>query len=119
MAVNKYIKDRNEILRKGFAAGMQVGMQVASDYITMSLRDPKVVGGTPFGRERIERLMTNSMELDDHFWVAFSDEVEADYVQEEMDAKLREVYGDDLIPFAERYPNVKQYGYNKARKGWV
>ena len=119
MTGNKYIKDRKEIYKNGFAAGMRVGMQVASDYLTISLRDPKIVGGTPFGRERIERLMLNSMELDDHFWVAFSDEVEADYRQEEMDAKLREVYGDDLIPFAERYPNVKQYGYKKPRKGWV
>jgi hypothetical protein len=56
--------------------------------------------------------------LDDHFCDAFSDSVEADYLQEEMDGVLREIFGDELIPFAERYPIVKQYGYLKARKGW-
>ena len=119
MTGNKYIKDRKEIFNKGFASGFSAGLQVASDYITMSMRDKEVMSGKPFGREKIERIMVNSIKLDDHFWKAFSDDVEADYIQEEMDAKLREVYGDDLIPFRERHPYAHQYGYTKPRKGWV
>lgn len=119
MAGNKYIKDRKEIYNKGFAAGFSAGLQVASDYMTMSMRDAEVMSGKPFGRGKIERILENSIKLDDHFWLAFSDHVEADYVQEEMDAKLREVWGDDLIPFRERHPYAAQYGYAKPRKGWV
>ena len=119
MGGNKYIKDRSEIFNKGFAAGMMAGLQVASDYITMSMRDPEVMSGKPFGRGKIERIMENSIKLDDYFWVAFSDHVEADCRQEEMDAVLREVYGDDLIPFRERHPYAKKYDYKKARKGWT
>lgn len=119
MAGNEYLKKQKERDRKNFAAGLQAGMQLACDYITMALRDPDCMGKDTFGRGRIEKLLSKSMEMDDHFWVAFGDDVEADYVQEEMDARLREVYGDELVPFAQRYPMVKQMGYQKSRKGWV
>ena len=116
---NKYLKDRRDIYNKGFAAGFSAGLQVATDYMTITFRDPEVMSGKPLGRGKIERIIENSIKLDDHFCIAFSDHVEADYVQEEMDAILREVWEDDLIPFRERHPYAAQYGYAKARKGWV
>ena len=116
---NAFLKKQKERDRKFFEAGMQVGMQLASDYITLALRDPETIGKDIFGRGRIDKVLNKAMELDDHFWVAFGQDVEADHVQEEMDAALREVYGDDLVPFAQRYPMVQQMGYKKARKGWV
>lgn len=116
---NAFLKKQKQRDRDFFAAGLRVGMQIASDYITLALREPEIMKKDIFGRERIEKVLNHAMKLDDHFWVAFGQDVEADYVQEELDAKLREVYGDDLIPFAERYPQVRQMGYQKARKGWV
>ena len=46
------------------------------------------------------------------------DAVEVVHGRWEMDGVLREIFGDDLIPFQKRYPIVKQYGYLKSRKGW-
>ena len=39
--------------------------------------------------------------------------------QEARDRLLREIWGDDLIPFNERYDTVKTIKYNKPKKGWV
>lgn len=119
MAVNNYIKQRHERDREVFAAGLNMGMQIAADYFQIALRDPSVMGKDTFGRKRIEKINEKTMELDDYFNPAFSSHVEAERYQEEMDRKLREIYKDDLVPFNERYPYLKKYGYDKPRKGWV
>lgn len=116
---NDFLKKRDERDRRFFEAGMQTGIQMVTDFVQIALRDPQTVGKDTFGRGRIERLFQTCGALDDHFHVAFSGAVDADYVQEEMDASLREIYGDDLVPFALRYPWLKQLGYTKPQKGWV
>lgn len=119
MGQNEFLKKRDERDRKYFEAGMQTGIQTVTDYIQLALREPEAVGRDLFGRGRIEKLFAVCSKMDDHFHVAFSGGVEADYVQEELDAALREIYGDDLVPFGERYPWVKKFGYLKPQKGWV
>lgn len=116
---NAYLDKQRKRDQEFFMAGMNTGMQIASDYLQIALRDPEAMGKDTFGRKRIEKILQKCMELDDHFSVAFSGDVDADHAQEEMDALLREIYGDDLVPFKERYPNVKQFGYQKPKKGWV
>lgn len=59
------------------------------------------------------------MELADYYHTAFTFDVEADYRQEELDAHLREIWGDDLKPFYDRYPKLKKLQYGKSRKGWT
>ena len=39
--------------------------------------------------------------------------------QEELDRCLREIWGEDLVPFYERYDELKKFKYDKAKKGWV
>ena len=116
---NAYLKQREERDRKIFAKGLLTGMQISADYFQMGLREPKAVGKDIFGRQRIEKLLQFTMELDDYYSKAFSNDVEADRFQEEMDRKLREIWKDDLVPFQERHPYLKYYGYDKPRKGWV
>jgi hypothetical protein len=77
------------------------------------------MGKDTFGRKRIEKINEKTMELDDYFNPAFSSHVEAERYQEEMDRKLREIYEDDLVPFRERYPYLKDFKYDKPKKGWV
>ena len=115
---NDFIKRRDERDRKFFDAGMMFGLQLANDLYQITLHDKSVVGSRVMGRDLLQRVADNISKLDDHFSDAFSDHVEADYLQEEMDGVLRDIYGDDLVPFAERYPMVRQYGYLKSRKGW-
>jgi hypothetical protein len=119
MGNNNYIKQRHERDREMFAAGLNMGMQIVADYFQIALRDPDVMGKDTFGRNRIERINNKTLELDDYFNPAFSDDVEAERYQEEMDRLLREIWGKDLVPFRERYPSLKTIKYNKPRKNWV
>jgi hypothetical protein len=119
MGNNNYIKQRHERDREMLAAGLNMGMQIVADYFQIALRDPDVMGKDIFGRKRIEKINEKTMELDDYFNPAFSSHVEAERYQEEMDRKLREIYEDDLVPFRERYPYLKDFKYDKPKKGWV
>lgn len=116
---NSFLKARDERDRKFFNAGMEHGVQLVHDFIQISLRDPETMNKDVFGRGRIEKLFGKVRECDDHFSLAFSKHKEADKRQEEMDALLREIWGEDTVPFAERYPYAKIYGYLKPQKGWV
>lgn len=118
MAKKDFQERQKERDRKFFDAGMMFGCQLANDFHQMTLHDRSVMGSRTLGKDALLKVAQNVSLLDDHFCNAFSDSVDADYLQEEMDGVLREIFGDELIPFAERYPIVKQYGYLKARKGW-
>lgn len=119
MGKNNYIQRRRNEQQVFLDIGERMGIQKACDYIQIALRDPEVMGKGTFGRARIEKLFRRVAELADYFHTAFTFDVEADNRQEEMDAALREIYGDDLETFYERYPELKKIRYDKARKGWV
>jgi hypothetical protein len=119
MGHNDLIKQMKKRERQVFAAGLKMGMQIEADFFQMALRDHEAVGTDIFGRKRIDRLNNKTLELDDYFSPAFSSDVEAERYQEEMDRKLREIYEDDLVPFRERYPYLKDFKYDKPKKGWV
>jgi hypothetical protein len=108
MAKNDFLKKRDERDRRFFEAGMKTGAQFATDYIALSLHDPEVMGKTRIlSGSTIGKVLVNAGKLDEHFCLAFSDHVEADYVRNELDRALREVFGDDTVPFEKRYPYAK------------
>lgn len=37
-------------------------------------------------------------------------------MQEQLDGALREIFGDDLVPFAERHPYIRGIDYTKKRR---
>ena len=116
---NDLIKQLKERDRKTFSAGLYMGMQISADYFQIALRDPEVMGKDIFGRGRIEKIVKKTMDLDDYFNLAFSSDVEAERYQEELDRLLREIWGDDLIHFQERYDMLRKTKYDKPKKGWV
>ena len=118
MATNGYLAKRAALNQEILDIGIECGKQQIMDYMTIVLRDPNVVGSDIFGRERIDKVFAAIEALDKEFVDAYTLKVEADYLQETLDRKLREVYGDELVTFRERQPHIKQLGYNKARKGW-
>lgn len=118
MAVNGYLTKRAGFNQALLDIGIQCGKQQIMDYMTIALRDPNVVGNDIFGRERILKVFAAIEALDKEFADAYAVEAESDYLQEKLDQKLREVYGDELVPFHVRQPHIKQPGYKKARKGW-
>ena len=118
MSENGYLKRQKEDRQAVLDAGEQLGTQKMWDYVQIALTDPEFMKNKTLTREGIEKLFRYVHNLADTFHVAFTDDVEADYYQEKMDARLREKWGPDLVPFHERYPMLKRPGYNKARKGW-
>lgn len=97
--------------------GADFGAQKVIDYLTLVLRDPAYVGQGIFGRERIDLVIAGIHNYDKEFAEAYTTKVEADVLQDKLDRLLREVYGDELVPFTERQPYVKQLTY-KPRKEW-
>lgn len=77
------------------------------------------MGKDVFGRSRVERLFRKAKELADYFHLAFTTDVEADKRQEELDGLLREIWGEDLSTFYDRYPELKKIQYDRPKKGWV
>lgn len=118
MGKNNYLERQAQVQQKFLEVGEKMGMQKMWDYVQTQLRNPEIVGKDIFGRERLEKLFQGCSEAADHFHTAFTEDVEADYVQEELDALLREIWEDDLSPFYERYPYLKQIKYDKSKKGW-
>ena len=117
---NSYLERRQNVNQAFLDAGEQLGMQKMWDYIQMSLREPSVMGKDTFGPKRFTRLYNNCKKLADRYHVCFTDDKEADYYQEEMDARLKEGCAEgEFYPFYERYPQLKRFGYKKSRKGWV
>ena len=85
---------KQQVLHQGFFdEGMKIGMQKMWDMIQIILHEPETMKKDVFGRARIEKIYRRLAEVVDHYHTAFTDDVEADYVQEEMDAKLREIWG--------------------------
>lgn len=119
MAKNDYLARQKARDKAIFAAGEDIGMQRMWDAVQLALRNPNVVNTDIHGRPRLERLYNGVKEVMDTFHPAFTDAVDADWHQEKLDQALGEIWGEDLEPFDKRYPAIKQYGYDKPRKGWV
>ena len=115
---NAYLERQGQVNQKFLDVGEQMGMQKMWDYMQIALRDPDVMGKDIIGRGRLEKLFNRCKELADEYHTAFTDDVEADYKQEQLDRALKEVWGDDFNTFYERYPYLKQFGYNKPHKKW-
>lgn len=115
---NAYLERQRQRDQAFLDAGERMGIQKMWDYMQIALRDPEIMGKDVFGRKRLEKLFNKSKELADYFHTAFTDDKEADLVQRDLDAALREIWGDDLSTFYDRYPELKQLGYNKSRKNW-
>lgn len=78
--------------------GLDSGAQIVHDMLCVALRDKQAMGDDVWGRERIVRLLTRQ-----------------DYMQEQLDGVLREIFGAATVPFAVRHPYVREIDYTKRR----
>lgn len=116
---NTYLERQRACNQAFLDAGEEMGLQKMWDYVQIALRDLKIMGKDVFGRARLEKLYKKCGELASRYHTAFTRDKEADCCQEEMDARLREVWGGDLSTFYERYPQLKKMDYGKREKGWT
>ena len=118
MAKNDYLAKRESERQRFFEVGEELGIQKAWDYIQIVLRDPEVMGKNAMGVNKLKKVYVKLSEVADHYKTAFSDHKEADYYQEELDGVLREIWGDELVKFKDRYPYIKEISYKKGRNNW-
>lgn len=116
---NDYLKKKEKHEHDLIEAGIKCGKQQIVDYLTLVLHDPLYVDKDIFGVGRIEKVLVGLEAYDEMFKDAYTVHKEADYYQEKLDERLRDVVGDRLIPFKERQPDIFQPKYNKRKKGWV
>lgn len=119
MSKNGYLDRQKQMQQYYFDAGEAVGFQRCLDYMQCVLRNQQFVGKDTFGRKRWELLYEGLKWCDKTFGDAFTQNVNADYCQEGLDANIREIFKKDTLPFDERYPMFKKMRYDKPRKGWV
>ena len=96
--------------------GLDSGAQIVHDMLCVALRDKQAMGDDVWGRERIVRLLTRLNELKEEFGPAFRPGPEQDYMQEQLDGALREIFGEATVPFAVRHPYVRGIDYTKKRR---
>lgn len=100
-----------------FKTGVDVGMQMACDMISLALHEPDVMGKDTFSGKRLRPVMEAALQKRAQFAPAWGGGDEADYYQEKLDEALRNAYG-EIDPFEERYPNCKKNQYwPKGYKG--
>ena len=119
MAKNDYLAKQRSMQQQFLDVGESFGIQKMWDYMQITLRDPAVMGKDVFGKERLTRIYANMKKLVDEYHVAFTNDKEADYYQEKLDAQLREIWGDELVTFYDRYPQLRKIKYDKKQKGWA
>lgn len=120
MAKNAYLA-KQQAMRQGFLdVGMDTGFQKCWDLVQIVLRDPKVMGKDTFGKGRIKKIYNAMKEQERELGKAWLPTVEkdADVMQRDLDALLKEIWGDEFCPFNERYPYIKQPDYSKGNKNW-
>ena len=115
---NAYLQKREIVNQTYLDVGEQFGMQKMWDYPQVVLSDPEVMSKDTFGAMRMDKIFQGLKVVANRYHVAFTADKEADYYQEDLDARLRKIHGDKLVPFYERYPELKKFNYNKARKEW-
>lgn len=118
MAKNAYLERQKADRQNMLDIGMEMGFQKCWDLVQIALRDPEVVGKDTFGKERFKRLYKGLVKAEHDFGGALTGSVDADYLQEKLDDNLREIWGDGLHPFKDRYPYIKQTSYKKGKKEW-
>lgn len=117
---NDYAKKRQAMNQGFLEVGMDTGFQKCWDLIQVALRDPEFMGKDIFGKNRIKKLHQALMKYEKEFGRAWLTTMynDADVCQRNLDAKLGEIWEDELCPFKDRYPYVKQIDYSKGKKEW-
>lgn len=108
---------KQEIAKKLYwENGVDSGFQKCWDLVQLCLHDPAVMGKDVFGKDRLDRLFKALHQYEREYGDAWTDDVEADALQEKIDAGLREIHGKDFVPFHARYPNIIKQDYSHGKK---
>lgn len=112
---NEFIAKQKAIQDERVQEAFHAGFKKCYDLMIITLNDRETMGKDPFGKKRITRVCEGLLKWEKVFHDAFMAKPEADYLQERLDSRLREVYKDKSVPsFAQRYPVIKSYKYKRG-----
>ena len=113
---NKFLQQIERAKQECFVAGCDISTQQMFDMMCLVLHDPEVMGKyRTIGAEQLKRIHFALYEQEAKYHDAWMNEPESDYLQEMLDANLREIFG-EIDPFQKRYPLFKEWNYNKPWK---
>ena len=113
---NAFLSKQDELKQRCFVAGCEITAQQMFDMMCLALHDPQIMGKDIFGPNRLKKVHKAMYEFEKQYHDAWVHKEESDYLQEKLDAALREIFGDDLEPFQKRYPLTKEWNYYKPTK---
>lgn len=92
-------------------AYQQTFRQYMVDMLMITLHDPEIMGKDTFGKERLKRVLA-ALDKNYHaYFDALRNQPETDYQRDRLDRALREILGNDLVPFEKRYDFVHTVRY--------
>ena len=113
---NKFLEQIDKAKQDCFVAGCEITAQQMFDILCLVLHNPDVMGkGHTIGASKLKRIHDAMFELESKYHDAWLFAQESDYLQEKLDANLREIFG-IIEPFQKRYPLCKQWNYMKPYK---
>lgn len=115
MSKNGYLsrqKARDDAIKTAQTVTMA---QFMIELMTVTLNDPKYMGGDAFGYDRIRRVADGMEENYDAYFDALTLGPEADYCRAKLDEALRRIIRDkeEFKPFEQRYPYLPEIKYTK------
>lgn len=112
MKQSGFLERQNQIRKMYVESAERVTQQLMLDTLQVTLHEE-----FGWGYDRIKRLTDEWGSCYNHFHGAteIKRNVEADYLQEVLDRKLKDILKDhqELLKFEERYPEIKKITYGK------
>jgi hypothetical protein len=116
LAKNKFLEQIDKVKQECFVAGCDITAQQMFDMMCLALHDPEVMGkGRTIGASKLKKIHKAMYEYEKLYHDAWMFTAESDYLQEKLDANLREIFG-IVQPFQTRYPLCRMWNYNKPQK---
>lgn len=107
MAKNEYarklMRQREEERKVASEIVQRWTAQLCLDVMTLVLNDPAVMGKDTFGRARLQRVGEEFNRLYAECIIGLSPAESASHVREQIDRRLRPLWGEDFEPWPERY----------------
>lgn len=117
MAKNDFLARQKQREQEVWNAAFDTGFQQCFDLFCAALQE-KEVTPVPFRKKMLAKVYGMILYYrDKSYGMAFDPfHPEADYWQEKLDSVLREIWGDELVPFEGRFPYLKKSQYKKPYK---
>lgn len=110
MGKNDYAKRLNEARQRRETVIKLWMAQLCFDATSLALNDPEIMGKDVFGRKRLVKLDKGLNKWFSQIYPSLTGAEEASYIRAKVDERLKEIYGDDFVPWPERYENWDDSG---------